>query len=95
MPGNTLQRVISDEDIITIASKYVSDWEALAVHLGLNDPEKIKIRNSFPSDVEMQARKCLQKWKRVKGNVATYQALITAAEKANDRMLADNVQAMQ
>ena len=86
--------MISDEDIITIASKDVSDWEALAVHLGVTDPEKRKIRNSFPSDVEMQARRCLEKWKGEKGNVATYQALITAAENVNDQLLADNVRAM-
>ena len=86
--------MISVKDVMTIARQYIGDWEALAVHLGFTEPEINKIRDSFPADVEKQARRCLQKWIRAKGSAASYQALIIAAEKANDRLLADNVRAM-
>ena len=33
-------------------------------------------------------------WKEVKGKEATYRALVTAAEKARDQRLADNVKDM-
>ena len=93
MPGNKLEQEISEEDIITIA-RCIDDWEALALSLGFTDPEKNHIRDSFPSDVEKQARKCLQKWRTKKGREATYLALITAAERAKDKHLADCIRAM-
>ena len=89
--GNNLKDVVSVKDVITIARQYISDWEALAVHLDFTLPEINQIRDSFPPDVEKQARRCLQKWIRAKGSAATYQALIIAAEKANNRLLADNI----
>ena len=91
LPGNKLEQEISEEDTITIA-RCINDWEALAIYLGFSATEKNQIRDSPP--VQNKGRECLQKWKVEKGRAATYQALITAAEKANDQQLADSVQAI-
>ena len=93
IPGNKLEQVISEEDILTIAQR-INDWEALAICLDFSAAQKNQIRDSFPADVQKQGRECLQKWKVQKGRAATYQALITAAEKANDQQLADSIRAM-
>ena len=79
MSGGKLQKVVSDEDILAISRDLVSDWEALATFLGMNHSQKNNIRDSFPNEVERQARRCLQKWIKRNGNRATYQALISAA----------------
>ena len=89
--GNKLEQVVSEEDIITIA-RCINDWEALAIYLGFSATEKNQIRDS--ANVQNKGRECLQKWKVEKGRAATYQGLITAAEKANDQQLADSIRAM-
>ena len=91
IPGNKLEQEISEEDIITIARR-INDWEALAIYLGFSATEKNQIRDS--AHVQNKGRECLQKWKVEKGRAATYQALIIAAEKANDQQLADSVRDM-
>ena len=90
MSGNRLQQVINGKDITNIA-KNISDREALAMSLNFSAPVMKQIRDSFPADVQKQGRECLQKWKVKQGRAATYQALITAAENAEDQQLADSV----
>ena len=88
------QTVIKDKDVITIAREHIGDWEALATNLGFTNPQQTAIKKSHPGDVEKQARSLLQKWKTAKGNDATYEALITAADDAGDMALADHIRSM-
>ena len=86
--------MISDEDIATIASKHLINWESLRPYLGLSRPKEAEIVNSYPRDYGKQKYECLHEWRVLKGNEATYGALITAAEKASHQKLADEVKAM-
>ena len=86
--------MIDDKDVITIALKHISDWEVLATHLDFTNSQKTAISRSHPGDVGRQAYSLLQKWKTTKGNGATYQALITAAEAAGDMALADHIRSL-
>ena len=86
--------MVSDEDVATIARKHLTNWESLRPYLGLNRQQQVVVRNSYPGDYGQQKRECLEVWKEIKGNEATYGALITAAEKAEDKQLADSVRAM-
>ena len=86
--------MVSDEDVATIARKHLTDWESLRPYLGLSRQQQVDIRKSYHGDHGQQKRECLEVWKETKGNEATYGALITAAEKAEDKQLADAVRAM-
>ena len=94
VPTGRLKEVVSDEDVATIARKHLTDWESLRPYLGLSRQQQVDIRNSDPGNYGKQKRECLEVWKEKKGNKATYGALITAAEKAEDQQLADRVRAM-
>ena len=85
---------VSDRDLATIARDHLSNWESLRPYLGLNHALKEEIRRSCPGDYGRQKQECLEVWKEMKGNEATYQALITAAEEAKEQTLADGVRAM-
>ena len=89
-----MDAVVSETDIATIASKHLVEWEPLRPHLGLGREKETAIRNSFPNNYELQKRECLHEWKQMKGNEATYGALITAAKGANNQLLADKVKAL-
>ena len=95
IPGDILterlEEVISDKDVATIASN-LTDWESLGPYLGLSHQQVVDIRNTF-REHGRQKSECLQKWKETKRNEATYEALITAAEKAEEQLLADRVKA--
>ena len=93
IPTGRLEEVISDEDVATIARKHLTDWESLRPYLGLSRVQKEDIRKTY-SDYAKQKCECLEVWQETKGNEATYGALITAAEKAEDKKLADSVRAM-
>ena len=85
--------MISDEDVATIARKYLTDWELLRPYLRLTRQQEVEIRKTF-QHYGRQKNECLQVWKETKGNRATYRALITAAEEAEEQQLADHVKAM-
>ena len=42
----------------------------------------------------MQKRECLEVWKEMKGEGATYRAIISAVEEAGDKQLADGVRSL-
>ena len=86
-----LDRILSDNDIDEIASKYLTNWEKLRSRLGLTRADEECIRKSFKQDYERQGREFLYKWKELKGDSATYRSLINAAEKAQNKNLADNI----
>ena len=89
-----LEEVVSDENLAVIARDHLVDWEDLHPFLGLTRPQKKEIIKSFPGDYRKQKRECLEVWKEVKGDEATYRVLISAAEKAKNKELADNVMDM-
>ena len=86
--------MISDEDMATIARKHLIYWELLRPYLGLSRTKEEEIVNSYHKSYGKQKYECLYEWKVLKGNEATYRALITAAGKAGDQLLADEVRAM-
>ena len=88
-----LEEVIGVEDVATIARDHLTTWELLRPYLGLSRQQEEVIRNTY-HHYGKQKQECLEVWKEVKGNEATYGALITAAEKARDQQLADRVKAM-
>ena len=92
--GGRLTEEVSDVDIEKIASKYLTDWEKLRPSLGLTKAQETQICKSSPGDYEKQKRDFLYKWKEVKGSGATYGALKVAAEKTENKQLADNVMTM-
>ena len=93
IPTGRLEEVVSDEDVATIARDYLTDWESLRPYLGLSHPQEAEIHKTH-RDYGKQKQECLQEWKELKGNEATYGAFITAAEEARNQRLADGVRAM-
>ena len=89
-----MDEVVSDADEAKIAREYLTDWQSLRPHLGLNHQQENAIRNSYPCNYDQQKQECLSKWKEMKGDRATYRALITAAENARNQQLADKIKAL-
>ena len=85
---------ISDRDMAVIARDHLVDWENLHSFLGLSRVQKREIANSYPTDYRKQKQKCLEIWREVNGAEATYAALISAAEEAKDKDLADSVRSL-
>ena len=83
--------MISDRHIVVITRDHLTDWETLAVFLGLTEAKQQQIARSYLGDYGRQGRECLEVWREMKGAEATYQALITAAVEAKDQLLADTV----
>ena len=91
--SDVLDTPITDVDIATIARDYLVRWEELAQHLGLTAAQEHSIRQTF-WEYGNQKREALRRWKRNKGNGATYRTFITAAETISNMQLADNVRAL-
>ena len=72
---------------------YLTQWEELSPFLGLTPTQKVEIRSTF-REYSDQKREALCQWKRIKGHLATYRALIAAATAASNMDLVDNVKAM-
>ena len=83
--------MISDRHLAVIARDHIIDLQSLVPFLGLTCIEEQRIAKSYPGDYGRQKRECLQVWKEMKGAEATYQALISAAEEAENQLLADAV----
>ena len=82
--------MVSDEDAKVIARDHVVRWQLLSPHLGLSQQEEDEISKL---DLTKRKHKCLEVWKKMKGNEATYGALIIAAERAGFPQLATAVRA--
>ena len=87
-----LDSPVSDQDVATI-TKCLTKWEDLSPFLGLTRQDETNISNTY-RDYSDQKRQALHKWKEIKGDPATYRALITAAKKIPNMELVDNIQAM-
>ena len=86
-----LKGMITDKHLTVIARCHLTDWESLVPFLGLTRARQQQIARSYPGDYSRQKQECLQVWREMKGAEATYQALITAAEEAENQLLADAV----
>ena len=93
IPSYLLNTPVTDQDIATIAKDYLVRWEELSPHLELTVQQDQSIRRTF-REYEDQKREVLRTWKRNKGNGATYDSFITAAETISSMQLADNVRAL-
>ena len=85
-----LDREVSDKAIATIAKKYLDQWEDLHPFLELASVTKETIRRT-PGDYEEQKKAFLREWRKQKGHGATLRALITAANEADNKKLADDI----
>ena len=88
-----LDTPVSDQDLSTIAAKYLRKWEKLLPELKLTPQQETEIKETF-RDYDDQKREALRKWREIIGNAATYGAFITAATAASNMELVDNVKAM-
>ena len=91
-PG-LLDTPVSDQDLSKISAKYLRKWEKLSPELKLAPQQETEIKETF-RDYDDQKREALRKWREIKGNAATYRALITAATAISNMELVDNVKAM-
>ena len=87
-----LDTPVSDQDVATI-TKYLTKWEDLSPFLGLTQQDETNICNTY-RDYSDQKRQAIRKWREIKGDAATYSALITAAKKIPNMELVDNVKAV-
>ena len=88
-----LDTPVSYTDIAKIATYFLENWEELLPHLELTPQQEAEIRNTF-KDYGAQKREALRKWKKIKGDAATYRAFITAATATSNMELVDRVKAM-
>ena len=88
-----LDDVISRKNLAVIARDHLNDWKKLGPFLDLSRQQETAIAHSSP-DYGLQKRECLEVWKEVKEDGATYRALISAAEEAEDQQLVDNIRNM-
>ena len=93
-PPGRLDEVVSEKDVVRIAGHHLVKWKPLAPFLGLNPLQEKEICIACSGNSGRQKVECLDVWKAMQGNRATYAALITAAEKAEDMKLAYEVRAM-
>lgn len=92
IPPNLLDSPVSDQDIAKIAS-HLMKWDKLSPVLGLTPQQETEIRETF-HDYDIQKKQVLLKWKQIKGNKATYKALITAASSVFDMRLVNDITAV-
>ena len=85
-----LSSVISRKQLAKISRELLTNWEELSPSLGLTGPQEESIRMTY-SNYETQKQEALYKWKRNKGNEATFGAFIAAAQGISNMQLADNV----
>ena len=90
IPRDLLDTAITDQDIAIIVRDHLVKWEELAPHLELTVQQENEIRQTFREYAD-QKREALHTWKRNKGNGATYDSFITAAETISNIQLADSV----
>ena len=88
-----LDTPINDQDVTTISSMYLTQWEELSPFLGLTKQHESEIKHTF-KDYSDQKQEALHRWKRIKGRAATYRAFIAAATAIPNMDLVDNVKAM-
>ena len=82
---------ITDRHIADIARE-LADWKVLRPYLGLNETHEAVIKES--GDPGAQRRGLLQEWRRIRGNAATYGALIEALTVADNVNLAGYVRSL-
>ena len=88
-----LDTPVSDQDVANIANKYLTKWEDLSPFQGLTQQDETNICNTYRYYSD-QKRQALRKWREIKGDAATYRALITAAEEIPNLQLVHKVKAM-
>ena len=75
-PQEKLDWLVSSPELNEVA-KRLPNWQLLAPHLHITKEEE-EIISNYPS--ELQSLKCLQKWSRKQGRMATYRTLVNAIQ---------------
>jgi ankyrin repeat protein len=97
--SNTAAGAPKPDDVITRKSlaeiaKKITSWKPLGLYLDLSRPQEEEIVQKYRENYGMQKRECLEVWKEMKGEGATYRAIISAVEEAGDKQLADGVRSL-
>ena len=89
-PQEKLDWQVSSSDLSEVA-KRLSVWRLLAPHLHITQEQEEEIVGDYPSDLQLQSLKCLQKWSHDQDSGATYGALVTAIDKIENADLIDEI----
>ena len=87
------QQPCSDEQLVTL-SKLVSDWTAIAPHLGLSQIDIEDIIERYPRSAPAQRISMLRKWREEKGAAATYEKLCVVLKTCDRQDLVDKISEM-
>ena len=92
--ADKLKKDITLKHMKIIARDHLTSWEDIYVFLDLNEADSKEIKKNS-GDYGEQKYNCLLRWKKKKGEGnATYEALISAAKEADNKLLADNVRSL-
>ena len=89
-----LDSEVTDEDAAVIAQCHLEEWEELSPFLGLKSTTNVVVKNNNSGDYAKQKMTFLREWKKQRGHEASFGALIEAATKAGNKLLADNLKDM-
>ena len=90
IPSALWNRSFSEEDMASL-SMLITDWKAIAPHLGLTEADEEGIIQSGSVDVQRIAM--LRKWKQKKGTAAcTYKKLCDVFKKCNRQDLVEEIE---
>ena len=87
----SFDKKVTDRDVNKLA-EFMPEWEGMRVPLGLSRAKQREIREV--KGYGEQKRECIEEWRELLGDKATYHAFIKAAREAGMNGLADKVVAM-
>lgn len=77
LTSDSVNKVCSDDHILEISS-FLTNWELVANHLGLQPPQIEVIKHDASNNLQLKRLKTLQKWKTCFVFDATYRKLLEA-----------------
>ena len=89
-PQEKLDWQVSSSDLSKIARR-LSKWRLLAPHLHITPEQEKEIVRDYPSDLQLQSLKCLQRWSIDHDSEATYGTLMNAIFEIANADLIDNI----
>ena len=89
-PQEKLDWQVSVSDLSQVASR-LSKWRLLASHLHITPEQEEEIVRDYPSDLQLQSLKCLQRWSIDHDSEATYGTLMNAIFEIGNVDLIDEI----
>ena len=90
IPQEKLDWQVSVSDLSEIARR-LSKWRLLAPHLHITPEQEEEIVRDYPSDLQLQSLKCLQRWSIGHDSEATYGTLMNAIFEIRNVDLIDDI----